>query len=144
MQNVVTFVVFYNTQNQWKHLDYDADIVSSTGSVGSASKCTAGKAAARSSSARRPRGAGISSRGRLGQEGRDRAARVDRVDRPASSARVRRDTATMLLLLALTSYTPKIKWWQNEVAVSFNVLADCTTFSCPPKCLHQVECGNNV
>ena len=33
----------------------------------------------------------------------------------------------MLLLLALTSYTPKIKWWQTEVAVSFNVLADCTT-----------------
>ena len=34
---------------------------------------------------------------------------------------------TLLLLLPLTSYTPKIKWWQNEVAVSFNVLADCVT-----------------
>ena len=33
----------------------------------------------------------------------------------------------LTLLLAVSSYTPKIKWWQTEVAVSFNVLADCTT-----------------
>ena len=33
----------------------------------------------------------------------------------------------MLTLLLALSYTPKIKWWQTEVAVSFNVLADCTT-----------------
>ena len=34
---------------------------------------------------------------------------------------------TMLTLLLALSYTPKIKWWQTEVAVSFNVLADCAT-----------------
>ena len=33
----------------------------------------------------------------------------------------------LALLLAVPSYTPKIKWWQTEVAVSFNVLADCAT-----------------
>ena len=33
----------------------------------------------------------------------------------------------MLTVLLALSYTPKIKWWQTEVAVSFNVLADCAT-----------------